>query len=261
MNYIKILIFISIVLNLNCFAQKVYKNSNTPKDENLNFVLKEKTVCYFNNCEGSFISNSIYVPTQIDKDSSYFFLDSKNSKMIKFDKNGQFITSFSNPGNGPGEFPNFFVLRFYLTNDSLYLVNHCENKIIIFDTDGKFSCSRQFSRESYPEGINMIVKNNKLIYSTFWGMYGEINRKLVLTDLNMKIFKEIYSQDTEETPAIILSGKNDFTIACSNDEIYMSVPGDFGRYLINVYDLKGNLKHKIKKHYRKVKINNDKYNK
>jgi hypothetical protein len=251
-----------ISVALNCFAQKVYENSSTPKDKNLNFVLKEKVVCDFNSCEDSFVSFSIKDQTQIDKDSSFFFLDSKNSKMVKFDKNGQFIRSFSNPGNGPGEFPNFFVIRFYVTNDSLYLVNHCEGKILVFDTDGKFSCNRQFSNESQPGGANMITNNNKvLIYDTFWGMYGKQKRKLVLADLNMKPFKEIYNLDTEDTPAEMMSGKNAFEIACSKDEIYMSVPGDYGRYLINVYDFKGNLKYKIKKNYSKVKIDNEKLKK
>jgi hypothetical protein len=212
MNWFKILIFISVALN--CFAQNVYNNSSTPKDEKLNFVLEGKFVCDFNNCEDSFVSFSIITPTNIDKDSSLFFLDPDNSKMLKFDKNGQFITSFSNKGNGPGEFPNNFVLRFCITNDSLYLVNHCERKILVFDTDGKFSCNRQFSNESQPGGTNMIVNNNNiLIYDTFWGMYGKQKRKLVLADLNMKPFKEIYNLDTEDTPAEMMSGKNAFEIA------------------------------------------------
>jgi hypothetical protein len=256
MKYIKILILISIAFN--CFAQNIYNNSSTPKDENLNIVLEERTVLDFNDSENLFVTNRIKAPNQIDKDSSFFFLDPKNSKMLKFDKNGQFITSFSNPGNGPGEFPNNFVTRFYVTNDSLYLVNHPERKILIFDTEGKFYSNRTYSRESGSGSGNMIVSNNKLIYGTFGGMYEKINRKLVLTDLNMKIIKEIYNQDTEETPAIIMSGKYNFEIACSKDEIYMSVPGDYGSYLINVYDYEGNLKYKIKKSYRKVKFDNEK---
>ena len=248
-----------ISVTLNCFAQKVYNNSNTPKDENLNIVLKEKVVCDFNNCEDSFVSVHLETPTQIDKDSSFFFLDSKNSKVVKFDKNGQFITSFSNPGNGPGEFPNHYVQSYYITNDSLYLLNQCEYRIIVFDTDGKFIHNRQFARESMSSGRDMFVRNNKiLIYKTFYGMYEKCTQRLLLADLNMKAFKEIYTLDTVETPAMLMSGKNSLEIACSEDEIYMSIPGDYDRYLINVYDLKGNLMHKIKKHYRRVKINNDK---
>jgi len=228
MNYFKILILIS--LTFNCFAQKVYENSTTPKDDKFNIILKEKVVCDFNDCKDSFVSFSIKVQTQIDKDSSFFFLDSKNSKVVKFDKKGQFITSFSNNGNGPGEFPNNFVDNFYLTNDSLYLVNHCERKILVFDNEGKFSCNRTFSREANPSGRNMIViKNNTLIYKTFEGMYNDVKRNLVLAYLNMKIFKVIYSMDTKETHAMIMSGKNAFDIAWSKDEISMSVPGDYAR--------------------------------
>lgn len=248
-----------IFVALNCFGQKVYENSSTPKDKNLNIVLKGKVVCDFNNCEDSFVSVNLETPTQIDKDSSFFFLDSKNSKVVKFDKNGQFITSFSKPGNGPGEFPNHYVQSYFISNDSLYLLNQCEYKIIVFDTDGKFSSNRQFSIESMSSGRDMFVRNNKiLIYKTFYGMYEKCTQRLLLADLNMKAFKEMYILNTEETPAMLMSGENSIEIACSKDEIYMSVPGDYGRYLINVYDFKGNLKHKIKKHYRKVKINNDK---
>jgi hypothetical protein len=260
LNYFKIIILISVTLN--CFGQKVYKNTSTPKDENLNIVLNEKFVLDFNNCEDSFLSSQLFIPSQMDKDSSFFFVDSKNSKVVKFDKKGQFITSFSNPGNGPGEFPNHHVQKFYISNDSLYLLNYCGYKLIVFDTDGNFICNRQYSIDSNPGGRDMFVRNNKiLIYDSFWGMYGKQKTKLVLADLNMKTFKEIYTQDSEDTPAEIMSGKNSFEVACSKDEIYMSFPGDFGRYLINVYDLAGNLKHKIKKHFRKVRINNDKLKK
>lgn len=260
MNYIKILFILSIIIN--CYAQKVYKNTNIPKDEKLNFVLKERAVCDFNNCDDSFVSNRIFIPNQVDKDSSFFFLDSKNSKVVKFDKNGKFINSFANAGNGPGEFPNFCVINFYITNDSLYLVNHCERNILVFDTDGKFTCNRLFSNESHSGGTNMIVKNNEtLIYDSFWGMYGKQKLKLVLADLNMKIFKEIYCLDTEDTPAEIMSGKHELQIACSDDNIYMYVSGDYGLYLISVYDYNGNLKYKIKKNYRKLKTNKDKLKK
>ena len=259
MNYFKILFFVFVLLNLNCFAQKVYKNSSTPKDKNLNIVLDEKFVLDFNNCEDSYVSTYLRTPTNLDKDSSFFFVDSKNSKVVKIDKNGQFIKSFSNEGNGPGEFPNHYVQSYYITNDSLYLMNQCEYKILNFDTNGKFSCNRQFLREAMANGRNMYVRNNNiLIYQTFWGMYGKQKTKLVLANLNMKTLKEVYSLDTEDTPAELMSGKHAIEVACSEDEIYMSVPGDYGRYLINVYDFEGNLKSKIRKNFRKVKINNDK---
>lgn len=260
MKYLKTLFILSIVIS--CYAQKVYENSNTPKDDKFNIVLKERTVLDFNSCEKAFVSFSLLAPTQLDRDSSLFFVDSRNSKVVKFDKNGRFITSFSNHGNGPGEFPNNFVNVFYLSDDSLYLVNHSERKIIIFETNGKFSHNRTYSRESNPSGKQIFVKNDKtIIYKTFEGMYKDVKRKLVLADISMEIFKNIFSMELEENPAEIMSGKNSFELACSKDEIYMSVPGDFGSYLINVYDFDGNMKYKIRKHYRKVRINNDKFGK
>ena len=188
MKHFRILFLVFIILNLNCFAQKVYKNTNTPKDKNLNIVLKEKVICDFNSCEDSYVSLHLEAPTNLDKDSSFFFLDSKNSKVVKFDKKGQFIKSFSNEGNGPGEFPNHYVQNFYITNDSLYLLNQCEYKILVFDTDGKFAYNHQFLRESMASGRNMFVRNNKtLIYKifTFWSWW-----ELCLSS---EIFSKLYN--------------------------------------------------------------------
>ena len=61
-----------------------------------------------------------------------------NSRVVKFDRNGNFIKSWGTYGSGPGEFmlPHSVVIE---KNDRVYVGDRENARIQIFDTHGHFS--------------------------------------------------------------------------------------------------------------------------
>ncbi len=71
-----------------------------------------------------------------------------NNKIFKFDKSGKMLKSWGKLGTGPGEFDQPHSLAFD-SKGRLYVADRNNNRIQVFDQDGKFlSEMRQFSRPS-----------------------------------------------------------------------------------------------------------------
>jgi DNA-binding beta-propeller fold protein YncE len=60
-----------------------------------------------------------------------------NSRVAKVDKNGEWIKSWGEPGNGPGQFktPHSIAVD---AEDHVYVADRGNRRIQVFDTDGKF---------------------------------------------------------------------------------------------------------------------------
>ena len=60
-----------------------------------------------------------------------------NSRIAKFDKNGKWIKSFGEPGDGPGQFntPHNIAID---ADNHIYVADRGNRRIQVFDTDGKF---------------------------------------------------------------------------------------------------------------------------
>ena len=73
-----------------------------------------------------------------------------NSRVVKFDRNGNFIKSWGTYGSGPGEFmlPHSVVID---KNDRVYVGDRENARIQIFDTDGRFLT--QWTSVGYPYGL------------------------------------------------------------------------------------------------------------
>ena len=84
-----------------------------------------------------------------------------NSRIMKFDKNGKFITTFGHLGTENGEFKSPHVIMFD-SKGRLFVADRSNSRVDIFDQDGKFLASwKQFGR---PSGI-WIDKNDTLYVS------------------------------------------------------------------------------------------------
>ncbi len=82
-----------------------------------------------------------------------------NARIMKFDKNGQFLKSWGRKGMGPGEFDVVHTIAFD-SRGRLFVGDRQNNRIQIFDQDGKFTAQWfQFGR---PSGI--YIDKNDVIY-------------------------------------------------------------------------------------------------
>jgi sugar lactone lactonase YvrE len=82
-----------------------------------------------------------------------------NARIMKFDKNGKFITTWGKKGMGPGEFDVIHTLAFD-SRGRLFVGDRQNNRIQIFDQNGKFVAQWfQFGR---PSGI--YIDRNDVIY-------------------------------------------------------------------------------------------------
>ena len=78
-------------------------------------------------------------PTDIAWDSqgnAYVSDGYGNSRVVKFDKNGKYVTTWGTPGSGPGQFQTVHSIGFD-SKDRAYVSDRENNRIQIFDTNGK----------------------------------------------------------------------------------------------------------------------------
>lgn len=59
-----------------------------------------------------------------------------NKSLLKFSDKGKFITQVGKQGNGPGEFN--LINNFCIMHDSIYIFDGNKDKVIVFDSKGKF---------------------------------------------------------------------------------------------------------------------------
>ena len=79
-------------------------------------------------------------PTDIAWDSqgnSYVTDGYVNSRVAKFDRNGDWVMSWGEPGTGPGQFrlPHAVVID---RNDNIYIGDRTNQRVQVFDTNGKY---------------------------------------------------------------------------------------------------------------------------
>ena len=92
-------------------------------------------------------------PTDVafSKNGDIFVTDGYgNSRVVKFDRNGNFIKTWGTYGTGPGEFmlPHSVVID---KNDRVYVGDRENARIQIFDTDGHYQT--QWTGIGYPYGL------------------------------------------------------------------------------------------------------------
>ncbi len=79
-------------------------------------------------------------PTDVawDSDGNIYITDGYiNSRVAKYDKNGDWVKSWGEKGTGPGQFrlPHAIVID---RNNNVYVADRSNRRVQVFDTDGKF---------------------------------------------------------------------------------------------------------------------------
>ena len=204
---------------------------------------------------------------RFDADSEgniYFLIPPKGqgNLIYKFDKNGNFITSFGRRGQGPFEFEYPYYMRI-INNDKILIIEPSKRKFYIFSKDGIPIKETPINKDI----DNLIPLENRKYLILFWHTQ-DMEAKYFSLSLNLysSRFKEIKELDrfrkfpnrmiAEKIAEKIINGINYvFLGEQSGGNIYI---GNCERgYEILVYDLEGNLLRKIRKEYKPVKVPED----
>jgi hypothetical protein len=99
-------------------------------------------------------------PTDVawDSEGNIYITDGYvNSRVAKYDKNGDWVKSWGEPGTGPGQFntPHAIVID---RNNNVYVGDRGNRRVQVFDTDGKFL--RMFSVDVPPPPGTVPVNGN-----------------------------------------------------------------------------------------------------
>ena len=194
----------------------------------------------------------------IDSEGNIYFARSwvKENCIFKFDRSGNFITSFGRKGQGPGEIQ--FIMYFGIdSRDNIIVSDQVNRRALIFDKEGNCINETRFA----PGTFAMFPLENRY-YLGFWRYRGEIDpndeyfpQGFSLYDSNLE---EIKVLDTYKYPSPMKKGRRAINInevfiwEISDKNIYI---GNEDRgYEILKYDIDGNLLRKVRKEYIPVKV-------
>lgn len=169
-----------------------------------------------------------YDPVDIKIDNSNIYvLDAGKCSVLKFDKDGNFILSFGNKGQGPGELnsPRSFVI----SKKKIYIANSGNRRIEVFNIDGSFDNSfkvpgepREICTDKMGKLYIHFFHNNFLVHK-----YRE----------DGKLIKSFVPASDVKDPFLQMF-YNQVEISIENDELFVAY-----KFLnkIEKYDTKGNL--------------------
>lgn len=187
----------------------------------------------------------------VDSEGSIYFGNNRPQEnyFLKFDRNGNFVTSFGQMGQGPGELrePLFPVVT---NQDEVLVMDEGKRKLFFFTKEGDYLKSTP--QEAETVALFPLENGNYLLLSA---IYDHPSDYLVFS-LASSDFKRIKELDRITHP-LFVRGKEKATTpgflwSITKANLYFG--NEERGYEINVFDLEGNLVRKIKKDYRKVRI-------
>jgi|GEM_PF-3722524 len=240
-------------------GKSVYQNKNIPANEKLE-VIFEKLVEINNDSVKYSKGTGLGLPLffQADGTGDLFVLDFEDKKIKKYDKDGKFITSFGNSGNGPGEYLS--PSDIFLSKGNVYVNDVRQRSLIIFDDkgnfqekilinkiftsifpvqDGKYLCSAMSPEQI--EGKFMLIKTLAFYDSTF-NLIKELNRSLYPINENENFDPLNYFYST----------------AIHKNKVYLAT-NSVNDYDVEVFDLNGSNIESIKKNYFKHELSDGEF--
>ena len=127
-------------------------------------------------------------PTDVtwDSDGNIYITDGYvNSRVAKYDKNGDWVKSWGEMGTGPGQFrlPHAIVVD---RNNNLYVADRTNRRIQVFDTDGKFL--RMFTIDVPPAPGTRAVNGNTPTGAELAAVSGAPNSLCITPGPNQVLF-------------------------------------------------------------------------
>ena len=267
-----ILITIGIILFVGCGKKEgtktydiikkdgvdIYVNKKKPSDTTATLTLKHVlTISGDVDVKDSTRMFNAIEDLEIDSKGNVFLFEARKGKILKFDKEGNYIISFGKLGNGPGEFP--FAFDFVMLNDTLYVKSFPNKQMVRFDNKGKYLENITYTSGGLVIGeiLRSIANRNVVGYintteekdgTMYFGnnlvlMNNKFEELVILRDYNIKYDPnniKYYESVTKFT-----SGDGKIFVG-ENDE---------SGYRINVFDMNGKKIQQIKNNYARLEYN------
>ena len=112
---------------------EIVSNSDVPQKRDFGRTLKLEERLRIRDEGGDFFFSSPLYP-DIAPDGS-IFVEDNNNQLLKFSRDGRFLKNLITPGQGPGEFSDFY--RFALHGNEIYANDVDARKIVRMDLEGR----------------------------------------------------------------------------------------------------------------------------
>jgi hypothetical protein len=237
---------------------KTFKNKNIPTVEKLDFNPVKKFTINSNTDDTNRISRFDIDAVGIDSEDNIYIADYGVPKVNKYDKNGNFVTSFIKQGAGPGEVDKIIYLS--IKNDTIYIGDSGTHSVSVFNTSG------EFLYRSKPDGYRYSVRplgKNKFLCASF---------SIEIIDGRTSLTKEFTILDNSFKPLKVLNRLTYFApeetsvpdqwdyAYSTEDKIYVGV-NDKMFYKVNVLDHNGNLIGVVNKNFAAISFSEEEYEK
>ena len=168
--------------------------------------------------------NTFGAPSDIAWDSkgNFYISDGyRNSRVVKFDPNGKFLLTWGTPGTGPGQFHLVHSVAVD-SQDRVYVSDRENNRIQIFNSDGKFL--KQWNHLGCTQGVFITSKDEMWVMThrnnVENGSYDTLAGRIMKIDL-----------DTGKVLAAMESPGHHLSVKESTNEIFIgSLTGNVFRW-------------------------------
>jgi len=191
----------------------------------------------------------------VDFKGNIYCLNEKSQEnfILKFDRNGNFVTGFGRKGQGPGEL-QMPILPLITSQNEIVIMDQGRRELLFFTEDGTFI--KSISRDASTIGIFPLENGNYLMATVIFDPESDNIMEYPFSVFSSD-FKEIKELDRVKFPNYLRGRKQKatppgFLWSVTPRNIYFG--NEEHGYEIRVYDLEGNLIRKIKKDYKKVRI-------
>ncbi|HXK49014.1 MAG TPA: 6-bladed beta-propeller [Clostridiales bacterium] len=249
----KLLILLSVLcLLISCSkntssenAPKVFNNSTKPADPDFTIeIIEQKTL----QNDSTFTLLDMPWDAAEDNEGNIYILSGIKCKILKYDKDLNFITDIANAGPGPGELTN--PNNIFIVKDTLFVTDSANKSLNRFTLNGDFLFSTLepavSQSHTFVEKNGLYASQSIELFETDEVMTGR--SKLSLLDSKFKTITDIC--DGGETEDFIFF-KSRIPYAVSDKNIYVA-ENITDRYRISVYDRTGKLTEVINKNYAMV---------
>jgi len=240
---------------------RVTKNNGIPADSTFKIELKEVGFIDNENETDSvkFIEKSYQ--HNIDRKGNLYILDSKRSKIHKYNSDYQFISCFGGKGEGPGEFMTAGTIC--INQDTIYITDWYSKKIIKYDLEGNSLslklCDNIEKIPAYPKSFGDYFMSSSISSKTDPSIPGIVNMITVMSlyDDKLNYIKDLYKLTWEFDRTKDYDPTANGAVSANNDTELFLAEKSKDRYIISVLDNSGTKIREIRKQFARIRITDE----